>query len=103
MILCAFAVAIGSLTVHRIRNDFNKEVADTANQLPSQLKITFNPVNGAFAFAPLQYLASGDHAVIRIMSIAGAVEEQYPANAPAFGFLAPGTTVTVHGYRVVNK
>jgi signal transduction histidine kinase len=103
VILCAFAVAIGSLTVHRIRNDFNKEVADTANQLPSQLKITFNPVNGAFAFAPLQYLASGDNAVIRIMSIAGAVEEQYPPHAPAFGFLTPGTTATVRGYRVVNK
>ena len=28
MILCAFAVAIGSLTVHRIRNDFNHQVTD---------------------------------------------------------------------------
>ena len=27
VILCAFAVAIGSLTVHRIRSDFNREVS----------------------------------------------------------------------------
>ena len=26
VILCAFAVAIGSLTVHRIRSDFNRQV-----------------------------------------------------------------------------
>ena len=40
VILCAFAVAVGSLTVHRIRADFNRQVLDTANQLPSQLRIT---------------------------------------------------------------
>jgi two-component system, OmpR family, sensor kinase len=103
VILCAFAVAIGSLTVHRVRNDFNREVNDTANQLPSELKITVNPLNGAVAFSPLQYLASqADHAVIRIMSIAGAVEAQYPANAPSFGFPILGTT-TARGYRVVTK
>ncbi len=31
VILCAFAVAVGSLTVHRIRSDFNRQVLDTAN------------------------------------------------------------------------
>ena len=39
VILCAFALAIGSLTVHRIRSDFNRQVLDTAEQLPSQLSI----------------------------------------------------------------
>ena len=44
VILCAFAVAIGSLTVHRIRSDFNREVDSTrATQLPSQLNINVNP------------------------------------------------------------
>ena len=43
VILCAFAVAIGSLTVHRIRSDFNRQVADTANQLPTQLNIKVAP------------------------------------------------------------
>jgi len=103
VILCAFALAIGSLTVHRIRTDFNREVSDTANQLPSQLKITVDPLKGTVAFPPLQYIASqADHAVIRIMSIAGAVQAQYPVNAPSFGFPPPGTS-TVRGYRVVTK
>ena len=43
VILCGFAVAVGSLTVRRIRSDFNREVADTAQQLPSQLSIKVNP------------------------------------------------------------
>src|SRR5947209_13798604 len=44
VILCAFAVAIGSLTVHRIRADFNRQVTEVANQLPSQLKIIAAPL-----------------------------------------------------------
>ena len=43
VILCAFAVAIGSLTVHRIRADFNRQVTDTANQLPRELGVYVSP------------------------------------------------------------
>ena len=43
VILCAFAVAIGSFTVHRVRSDFNRQVTDTANQLASQLNIKVGP------------------------------------------------------------
>ena len=43
VILCAFAVAIGSLTVHRIRSDFNRQVAESAHELPAQLRITIEP------------------------------------------------------------
>jgi len=109
VILCAFAVAIGSLTVHRIRDDFNHEVGDTAKQLPSQLKIIVDPLHGTFTVAqPLQYLASpADRAVIRIMSIAGEVEKQYPLRAPNFGAPSSGApllgTTTVDGYRVVTQ
>ena len=39
VILCGFAIAVGSLTVRRIRSDFNRQVAETAAQLPSQLSI----------------------------------------------------------------
>ena len=103
VILCAFALAIGSLTVHRLRTDFNREVNDTANQLPLQLKITVDPLKGTLGFSPLQAVASpADHPVVRIMSIAGHVEAQYPSNAPSFGSTLPGT-VTIDGYRVVTK
>jgi two-component system OmpR family sensor kinase len=103
VILCAFALAIGSLTVHRLRNDFNREVSDTASQLPLQLKITVDPLKGTLGFSPLQAVVSpADHAVVRIMSIAGHIEAQYPGNAPSFGTTSPGTE-TIGGYRVVTK
>src|SRR5437588_790941 len=40
VILCAFALAIGWITVHRIRADFNRQVVDRANEVRSQLTIT---------------------------------------------------------------
>jgi signal transduction histidine kinase len=99
VILCAFAVAIGSLTVHRVRNDFNREVADTARQLPSEMTVTVDPL----VINPgLKFLATQEHAVIRILALPGNVVEQYPAKAPSFG--APGAEVrTVKGYRVVTR
>ncbi len=104
VILCAFAVGIGSLTVHRIRTDFNREVSDTASQLPTELKPTVDPVHNTFSISPpLQYIANpADHSVIRILNLAGNVVAQYPSNAPSFG--APvAEPRTVNGYRVVSR
>src|SRR5271156_3850934 len=81
VILCAFALAIGSLTVERIRNHFNREVLHTANQLPSQLRITVYPFE---VRTPLSDF-TGDHAVIRVLTLGGAVLAQSPAQAPHFG------------------
>ena len=81
MILCAFAVAIGSLTVHRVRADFNRQVADTANQLPSELSIKVDPVNYQIVTIqpPLADFASpSDHAVIRIFTLGGTLVAQEP-------------------------
>jgi two-component system, OmpR family, sensor kinase len=106
VILCAFAVGIGSFTVHRVRSDFNREVADTANQLPSQLNIkvattstrravTIDPPLATFAAPP-------DHAIVRIFTLGGTVVAQEPANAPSLG--APSLQAkTVHGYRVLSR
>ncbi|HXR28855.1 MAG TPA: HAMP domain-containing sensor histidine kinase [Solirubrobacteraceae bacterium] len=104
VILCAFALAIGSLTVHRIRTDFNHEVSDTARQLPSELKVTVDPTRGTFAISPpLRFIAPpGEHSVIRVLDLTGNVIAQYPTNAPALG--PPVTeTRTVNGYRVVSN
>ena len=49
VILCAFALAIGSLTVHRIRSDFNRQVYDTATDLPHQMRITYEAVQDRHA------------------------------------------------------
>jgi two-component system, OmpR family, sensor kinase len=103
VILCGFAVAVGSLTVRRIRSDFNREVADTASQLPSQLSIKVNP--GTFQIVginpPLQDLAEPEgSAVIRILTLGGAVIAE-TSKAPSLG-PASSQARNVDGYRVLS-
>jgi two-component system, OmpR family, sensor kinase len=106
VILCAFAVAIGSLTVHRIRADFNRQVNDTANQLPTELGIKVDPVNYQLVEIqpPLQDFASpADHAVIKIFAIGGGLVTQQPTQkVPSLGVLS-GRPTTVNGYRVISR
>ncbi len=100
VILCAFAVAIGSLTVHRIRNDFNRQVQDTAIQLPGELTINALP----FRIEPQlsDFASNENHAVIRILSLGGKVLARSPASAPALG--TPQLNArTIRGYRVLSR
>jgi two-component system OmpR family sensor kinase len=99
VILCAFAVAIGSLTVHRIRADFNRQVLDTATRLPSQLTVTIEP----FRIEPplADFASKSDHTVIRILSLAGKQVAVAPAGAPALG-PPQAAARTIRGYRVVS-
>ena len=66
-ILCGFAVAVGSLTVHRIREDFNREVERRPKQLPSQLSIgsTARTRSNRNPAAAPGLRRRTDHAVIR--------------------------------------
>ncbi len=100
VILCAFALAIGSLTVERIRADFNREVLDTANELPSQLRIAVEP----FRITPPLYAfaAPADHAVVRIFTLDGTVVAREPANAPSLGPPQLEARI-VDGYRVLSR
>src|SRR5438874_3507931 len=105
VILCAFALAIGWITVHRIRADFNRQVSDTADKLRSQLHISAGPsfTHRIVIEPPLSAFASpSEHAVIRIFTIGGKVITQQPAAAPSLGEpkLQPAT---VHGYRVLSR
>jgi two-component system, OmpR family, sensor kinase len=103
VILCGFAVTVGSLTVRRIRSDFNREVADTASQLPSQLSIKVNPRTFQIVGInpPLQDLAQPeDSAVIRILTLGGAVIAE-TAKAPSLG-PASSQARNVDGYRVLS-
>jgi signal transduction histidine kinase len=100
VILCAFALAIGSLTVERVRADFNREVLDTANQLPSQLTITTGP----FTISPRlsDFASPAEHAVIRIITLGGNVVARTPANAPQLGPPQNGATA-IDDYRVLSR
>ncbi len=98
VILLAFAVAIGSLTVHRIRSDFNRQVASAAEDLPGNLHVTYGS-EGKIQ-APLTDFIT-NHAVVKILSLDFRVLIQAPANAPAFG-LPTKTPKTINGYRVIS-
>jgi two-component system OmpR family sensor kinase len=106
VILCAFALAIGSLTVQRIRADFNREVLETAEQLPSQLQITYFPFE---IKTPLKEFTD-DHAVIKVFYQDGQLLGQAPSDARSFGATATSLldsphppAVTVDGYRLVSR
>jgi signal transduction histidine kinase len=103
VILCGFAVAVGSLTVRRIRSDFNSQVSATASELPSQLSIKVNPSTFQIVGIdpPLQDLAEPEGtAVIRILALGGAVIAE-TSKAPSLGpaSLQPHN---VDGYRVLS-
>jgi signal transduction histidine kinase len=106
VILCVFAVAIGSLTVHRIRENFNREVQETAERLRSQLNIEV-VVNGdreRLVVTPgLTYFTAGtEHASIRVFGVDGSVLAEQPAHTPWFG-PPDATPQTLHDYRVISR
>jgi two-component system, OmpR family, sensor kinase len=101
-ILCAFALVVGSLTVHRIRSNFNREVAAATTNFASflQVSVTGNQAEGFTLHVTnppdLNRFASSEHAAIRILSISGGVLTS-SAGAPNFG----GANETdADGYRV---
>jgi two-component system, OmpR family, sensor kinase len=98
VILCAFAVTIGSLTVHRIREDFNRQVSDTARQLPSHLKIS----GPTLRISPqLPDVSSTEDRIIKVVTEAGGILAQDPKHARYLGPLST-QPATVNGYRVVT-
>ena len=105
MILCGFAVAIGSLTVHRIRQDFNREVLEKTERLRTTLNIEVEfSSNGQehLVITPgLGYFtAASEHAVIRIFGLDRSVLAESPAHAPSFG-RPEAVAQTLHNYRVL--
>jgi two-component system, OmpR family, sensor kinase len=108
VILLGFAIAVGSFTVHRIRSDFNRDVAASANDLAGLLQFS---ITGSYAegfhvrvVSPnLDRFAASEHAVIRVMTLtpspAGSVIAS-TKNAPDLG-LASG--VNYDGYRVETR
>jgi two-component system, OmpR family, sensor kinase len=107
VILCGFALVVGSLTVHRIRSDFNTEVAASADDLSSLLQIS--EPNGHLVVTPnIDAYAAPEHAVIRvILSSSASVIENTP-HAPELD--PPDGRITgleggenIAGYRVESR
>jgi signal transduction histidine kinase len=101
-ILCAFALVVGSLTVHRIRTNFDREVAVSGDNLAGLLhpEVTGTYIEGfklrLLNPPDLNRLAESDDAVIRIMSESGKVLAG-TNQAPELGLLSE---TDARGYRV---
>ncbi|HEY2767861.1 MAG TPA: HAMP domain-containing sensor histidine kinase [Solirubrobacteraceae bacterium] len=96
MILCGFALVVGSLTVRRIRSDFNREVAVYAANLAALLRIEVTASDTLRVQPNLEQYAAPEHAVIRILYPAGNVL-QATHHAPDFGL---ANEANIRGYRV---
>ena len=101
VIVCAFAVVVGTLTVHRIRSDFNRQVTAAATDLSSRLEVRVD-AKGHFTAQPdINVYAGANHAVIRVLTESGDPFLTTP-RAPNLGTpLAP--TAEMNGYRVETR
>jgi len=96
VILCGFALVVGSLTVHRIRSDFNREVAVSAANLAGLLQLRVTPSDTLEVQPNIDQYAAPDHAFVRILYPAGKVL-QSTSNAPSVG---AANEINILGYRV---
>jgi two-component system OmpR family sensor kinase len=104
-ILCAFALVVGSLTVHRIRTNFDREVAVAGDNVAGLLqpKVVGSYIEGfrlqSLNLGELNHVAESDDAVVRIMSESGNVLAS-TTGAPNLGL---SSEADVHGYRVHTR
>jgi signal transduction histidine kinase len=96
VILCGFALVVGSLTVVRIRSDFNREVAASASEFAGLLRIEVTGNDTLNVQPNLDSYAASAHAFIRILYPAGDVL-QSTSHAPELGL---ANEANVDGYRV---
>ncbi|MHB8490736.1 MAG: sensor histidine kinase [Solirubrobacteraceae bacterium] len=112
-ILCAFAVVVGFLMAHRMRADFKRAVAQSAEQVVTNMVVYVNPATGTYQGTrpSLPALAGPSGAVLKLFTQGGTPFAWWPRTAPPLGgvpslpaFLTPRAGVeletTVNGYLV---
>jgi signal transduction histidine kinase len=74
-ILCAFAVAVGELTQRRIRDDFQRQAAATADDLGARVQLSFNQRNGRYNLNVdpkfFRLFKGGENAAVRVIDASG--------------------------------
>jgi signal transduction histidine kinase len=107
VILCGFAVIVGTLTTRAIYADFNRETTANADRLRSELSYIFvnykggHPQYSCDQCPRLSDVASYYNAAIRVVSGNGGTLD-HSRNAPDFGPPVEGAT-EVNGWRVVTE
>jgi signal transduction histidine kinase len=108
VILCGFAAIVGVLTTRRIQDDFNRQVASSADTLAQKVKFRvvrrtegrspFQQVSGP----PIDAYAASQGAAIRLVTPDDLVGLQ-TRDAPDFGPPGPEQTVETMGWRVETR
>jgi two-component system OmpR family sensor kinase len=107
VILCGFAVIVGTLTTRAIYDNFNRQIASTADRLSGQLSYTFNRYDDKnhVQYTPagpnLDDVASTSNAAVRVVGANGMrLDSSYAA--PSFGKPVIGDEV-IDGWRVSTR
>lgn len=107
VILCGFAIAVGTLTTQRIRDDFNRQVRDAADRLAENAQPEFNqdPYTGALSYRGiginLDTYAQSPNGFVRVLTEDGR-ELKASVRAPDLGI--PRTrTVEEGGYLIETR
>ena len=100
MILCAFSVAVGTLTMRRVRSDFNHQIAAFASNFRDEMQMRLAGGH-VTVVPPLTRGFPTEHSVIRIVTQDGTVLAQTP-KAPFLGNPF-ALTAEVNGYRVETR
>ena len=106
VILCGFAIIVGTLTTRAIYSDFNRQVTSVADRLANQLDYKFKRVNAKgepqYEDRDLNAYASGYNAAIRVVHIpSGRVFDQ-SSGAPDWGFINE-SSAEIDGWRVESR
>jgi two-component system, OmpR family, sensor kinase len=101
VILCAFAVVVGTLTTQRIRRDFDDSISRAADDLASKVTLTADKNGTLRCNPPLDAYATAENAVIRLVRDNGQTLCQTSGAPP----LAPPLrkSIEVGGYRVESR
>jgi signal transduction histidine kinase len=104
VILCAFAVAVGTLTAQRIHDDFEREVEDAADKLRSDVDVDLVDVGTyKIRFRPnLDTFVAGDDAAARLVGARTGRVYRESTRAPDLG-PPVAQSVSYRGYRVENR
>jgi signal transduction histidine kinase len=104
IILCGFAVAVGTLTSHRIHDDFEQDVKDAADNLRSEVELHLQPGDDRLRFSPNlgSFVAGDDDAAARIVhGLTGEVLRSSAQGSELGPPVAPSTEV--QGWLVENR
>ncbi len=92
-ILCSFALVVGILTAHRLRSDFDHQVAQTDEKLATNGRAYYNVSTQSVELVPsLSEQALPEGSVVEVLNESGTVLARWPAHSPTLSVPSPQAT-----------